>query len=242
MESNQVPLKILVCDKDQHQIGILFHAFRGHQAVITITEIDSLRRAQQELRTGDWNTIFIDPLKFDLDEASDCIFHVRKSRPEIVFVLHIDFALMEAKRAEFFKGERARFIHYFKLDKRIDPARFQGEVRAALAKCQVELQWAVSETDLERLRDELVASKKRETKIYGPDNDVSNVYVINKLNDTIEKMSSRRRPIEPRTVFVSYRFEETEYFDGIAKLLIPSPKLIESSISVPGCRRLSGAA
>src|SRR5919204_3150502 len=102
--SLDIPLNVLVCDSDPVTSDALIEPLRKHQAVASVTYAENLTIAQERLRTGDLNTIFIDPLTPNLDAAADFIFSVRKSLPEIVFVLYMNVAMAEAKRGVFYQG------------------------------------------------------------------------------------------------------------------------------------------
>jgi len=101
---------------------------------------------------NDINTIFIDPFSLlgaDLDQSIDFIFEVRKTYPEIVFVLYIDFQKLEEKQSEFYAGERKRLAHYHKLDQNITGEDFDSALVDILDRC---LYWHESQGTLQSVQ------------------------------------------------------------------------------------------
>jgi len=109
----EIPLKVLVIDPNHDSVNILLRELQSVDSVILAHRVESLEQAGKVLAESDINAIFINPLSVELDSASDFIFTIREESPEIVFVLYIDTALAEQNRAEFYRGERKRFLHYF---------------------------------------------------------------------------------------------------------------------------------
>jgi DNA-binding NarL/FixJ family response regulator len=106
-----VPLKVLVCDPNSVTREALVEQLSKHEAVMTVHSSENITIAESRLREDDINTIFIDPLVPNFDAAANFILSVRKSFPEIVFVLYMDVATAEANRQSFYLGERQRFSH-----------------------------------------------------------------------------------------------------------------------------------
>jgi len=102
-----------VIDPNHDSVNILLRELQSVDSVILAHRVESLEQAGKVLAESDINAIFINPLSVELDSASDFIFTIREESPEIVFVLYIDTALAEQNRAEFYRGERKRFLHYF---------------------------------------------------------------------------------------------------------------------------------
>jgi YD repeat-containing protein len=106
---------------------------------------------EQLVNDTEYNTVFIDPLSVGLDSAANLIFKIRRAVPELVFVLYINRAIAEENRADFYQGERRRFLHYFVLDKGTSIAAFPDELQAVLQTCQAYLSWRMSEASLSKL-------------------------------------------------------------------------------------------
>src|SRR5215218_7504015 len=117
-------------------------AFPG---VLAVARAKSVKEARSELRSGDYNVVFIDPLSLGLEDASSFVFDVRKALPEIVFVLYVDKASAERQRAVFYGGERTRWAHYYTLDKQVPIGAFTEELEAIIRLCQSDLSWRLSE-------------------------------------------------------------------------------------------------
>ena len=81
------------------------------------------------------NTIIIDPFADSLEYTSDLIFNIRKNNKNIVFTLFTDFKYIE-DTPFFFEGERKRFRHYYKLNKRTPVFLFETELNSIISKCQ----------------------------------------------------------------------------------------------------------
>lgn len=209
--SIDIPLKVLVCDPNTVTADALIDQLKKHEAVVSIACAHDIETAKQRLRTDDINTIFIDPLAPNLDAPSDFIFSVRKTLPEIVFTLYLDVAEAEAQRNVFYKGERHRFIHYYKLDKAVPVPSFPYEVISVIRTCQTDLSWRLSRESLQRLLKQVSAQAVQQQ---APTED------LRKVQDLVTRVSAVEHPKpDKNTVFLSYRFTETEYADGLVPLL-----------------------
>jgi len=101
-------------------------ALTSCSGIFEVQAAHDLTDARGRLAADSFNTVFIDPLSTGLDEASEFVFGLRKSRPDTVFVLYIDKRLVEHQRGDFYLGQRSRFLHYFTLDKRTPANRRQS--------------------------------------------------------------------------------------------------------------------
>lgn len=209
--SLEIPLKVLVCDPNPVTGDALVTQLKKHKAVASVYYAADITVAQQRLQTNDINTIFIDPLAPNIDDAADFIFSVRRSLPDIVFALYMDVATAEAKRRMFYQGERQRFSHYFKLDKAVPVPSFPDEVDSVIRRCQGDLSWRLSRESLKRLTEQ----RTREAEAgQAPPEDLQEVQQL------VARVSAPRQPIpEKNTVFLSYRFAESEYAEGLIPLL-----------------------
>lgn len=210
-----IPLKALVCDANDGAAESLRRGLEGLPGVLAAAHAGSLLEARAELRSGDYNVIFIDPLSLGLDGASSFVFEVRKALPEIVFVLYVDMASAERQRGMFYGGERARFSHYFTLDKQVPVGAFSEELEAIVRLCQSDLAWRMSSVSLERLRRE---ASKLAGKASG-----ESLALLDAVGDNLARLVSpsdaRPAGLNPKTVFLSHRFAEDEYVAGLSRLL-----------------------
>jgi hypothetical protein len=211
-------LKVLVCDRDTASAGLLLHELGNFADVAQVQLAESISDAVAHLRDGGWNTaVFIDPLTMGLDEATDFIFNVRDTLPHIAFVLFIDRTAAERHGPEFYSGRRARFLHYFSVDKHGPIAAFRSDVAAALEKCaQYLIPWVTLQqiTDIREHATSLAASAS------GP-MEAAISSLTSRIDALLERLpgdQSGAKPI-PNSVFVSCRFAEIHYIDGLKALL-----------------------
>ncbi|MFC1910855.1 TIR domain-containing protein, partial [Chloroflexota bacterium] len=211
-----IPLKILIIDPDDLTADRLYQAL-GHmsQTVLSVRRTNSLVAAENALADSEINSIYIDPLLLGIDSASQFIFNIMSK----VFVLYLDFSRMESSRAEFYSGKRRRFHHYFKLDKLTPITSFTEEVEATVRLCQSDLAKFLNTEKIQRLQNELSSIREStDTDILiVPKNilqDIQKQLEFLKVN-TQEKLPG----VKAKSVFLSYRFAETEYVDGLRKLL-----------------------
>jgi hypothetical protein len=213
--STRVPLKVLIVDADEAAARTLAHALDAEPSVLSVESASSVPAGgDRPLEATQVNTIFIDPLSLGPEAASDFILRVRKTLPEIVFVLYVDKAEVEEHRSEFYRGERRRFAHYYSLDKRTPVAAFPQELRAILASCQAYLRARTSAASLTRLREEAERLGKAASK--------EERGLLKEVGEVLTQLTPEKgeeERIRPNTVFVSHRFAEEEYVTGLCKLL-----------------------
>lgn len=211
--SDQIPLRILLCDPDLSAVRALENELRVSKAVLDVKVVESLDAARSRIRSDDINTMIIDPLGFDLDAASALIFDVRRTLPEIVFVLYVSKAATESRRAEFYRGERTRFTHYYSLDKGTRLQSFPDEVAEVISLCQTDLSWRMSKESLDRLLE------KTERLISTGQGDVRSLREYHDILSRMPSASLDQQNVEAKAVFLSHRFAETEYVSGLTSLL-----------------------
>jgi hypothetical protein len=135
------------------------------------------------------------------------------------FVLYVDKAAAESHRAEFYRGERSRFSHYFTLDKRTPPAAFRDELRPVLRSCRLDLSWRMSEVSLARLLQKTEQLRDGAEVAQG-------VALVHEVSDLLGDLAARARTekaLPPRkTVFLSHRFADEDYVRGLVRLLVQS--------------------
>lgn len=155
-KQDKVPLKVLVCDTDIGAVESLRRALVvDAPGVLGVKRIGSTDEARSELRAGDYNTIFIDPISLGVDEASSFVFEIRQALPQIVFVLYLDRASAERNRASFTAERGSAFPT---TTPSIKARPFQPSPmrwRPYLERANFDLSWRLSSTSLERLRGEV---------------------------------------------------------------------------------------
>jgi hypothetical protein len=215
-----IPLKILLIDPDHDSADILLPELQSTDSVISTKRVESLEDAKKVLIECDINTIFIDPIAIELDSASDFIFTIREELPEIVFVLYVDVTLAEQQRAEFYRGKRKRFLHYFWLDKRTPVTMFGKEVRSVVKACQSDLSWAMSTEKIAQLQKEAQILQTRAPKQeFAEEFNTLLKSLQHLLNEISKRALNTEFAVEPNTVFLSHRFADIEYVSGITELL-----------------------
>ncbi|MGH4013700.1 MAG: toll/interleukin-1 receptor domain-containing protein [Pseudonocardiaceae bacterium] len=200
-------------DADEAAARALTDEAAQDQRVDCIAIAHNIEEAQRELRAGAYNTIVIDPLSVGIDPAAQFARSAKGKLSEIVFVLFVDSTEVDARRAEFFSGESRRFAHYYSLDKRTPVAAFSDEVRAMLTRCASLLSWRLSAESLKRIR-EMVRTESSEIRST----------ITSELSAELDRAislvaSNDPAPTSRRTVFLSHRFAESEYVDGLTQLL-----------------------
>ena len=203
-----IPLRVLICDPDPVTKDALFEQLSKHAAVVFVDATD-INVSEEKLRSDEINTIFIDPLMPNFDAPTEFIFAIRRTLPEIVFVLYMDVATAEAKRRVFYHGERQRFSHYYTLDKAVPVTSFADEVDSVIRICQNDLAWRLSNATLKRLTEPRRSEAKQEPQ-----------KAAQEVRELVARVSAARQSLPKKnTVFLSYRFSETEYVEGLIPLL-----------------------
>ena len=227
--SDDIPLKVLVCDTDD-SARVLSEALARQPKILEVRQAGDVKAASDlllggpEERRSDINTIFIDPLTLGLDQASQFIFRIRNELPEIVFVLYIDRSRAESRRASFYRGDRQRFSHYYVLDKQTPIDSFEAELRSVVRLCRSDLSWRMSKTAIERVRYEAerlatASTEAREQDVAEQLEEVRALLHELAAARDVARGAPQSLPVRTNTVFVSYRFSEDEYFEGLGSLL-----------------------
>lgn len=215
MEMARIPLRVLVADQDTPSTRVLMDALRSAKGVTNVILVQNLDEAPGRLRADYMNTVFIDPLSFGIDNSSAFIFATRKALPEIVFVLFQDQERVEENREQFFHGERRRFAHYYRLDKRTPLDAFNDELAAVTRLCQYDLSWRMSPENLRRLLDQTSKETKTATGNYSTHRPAID------SNDVPRLTTRPQRFGVENTVFVSHRFAVADegYVQGLTRHL-----------------------
>jgi hypothetical protein len=215
----QPELRIIVVDpsKSTNEIASIL---KGFNAVSRVQVADTLPDGMESLRADDINTIFIDPLEFDLEQACSFIFRIRRVIPQIVFVICSKRSLVEANRAIFFQGERSRLSHYFFLDKETPTGWIDAEIEAIIGRCIYAHRWIRTLNDVDTLRDGLLEGDALSpgTSEY--------VRLIDDARGQLMALlpykghPKRAVPLDEDSVFVSYSFQEENYGSALKQLLL----------------------
>lgn len=206
--------RILVIDTEQSSLNNLKIEFKKNRSIENSAFVNSLTNATIFLSKIEINVIFIDPFSIGIRQASNFVFKLRISHPQIVFVLYFNHNINKAKYQELYKGNRQRFTHYYKLNKQDSSGNFQFELNAVLNLCEYDLRWKMSEDNITAL---LKSSKKPQSKVLKD----SQTNLLNELREMLEtfKVGYHATVKEKRSVFFSHRFEEREYLEGLSSML-----------------------
>jgi CheY-like chemotaxis protein len=217
-ESGRSGLRVLVADQDSVVSDVLVHELRANQSLSAVELATSVPEVVTRLHSGTFDIIFIDPLSLGLDEATNFIFSTRDTLPHIVFVLFIDMARAEHRNDDFYSGPRTRFLHYFKLDKRTPVATFRNEIDTALERCLLDMRlMGPVQRQLEDIRIE--ASNLADS---APEDAAQAIHELSaKLDDLLERLpaSPGKTGVRSNSVFLSCRFADSQYVDGLRELL-----------------------
>lgn len=227
---NGVVLRILICDQNQGSAQVLKDQLAGTNQVAAVEIADSVPAARDALVDSEYNCIFIDPIELGLVTASEFIFEVRGQRPSLVFVLYLDVARAEADGKQFYHGARARFLHYFTLDKRTPLVSFPTELNALLESC-------IQYVSVAAPREELKEIRTAARQLNPDDRDIVLRDMDRKLDNLLErivKSTDDRRRVRRNSVFLSYRFADSEYVDGLKELLTQHGFKVVTGLDAPG--------
>lgn len=216
----EIPLKVMIVDPYEASSQILAQTLGAiKKTVLSVLQVRSLPEAKEALAGNDVNTIFIDPISLGIDETSEFIMDIRKLFPSIVFILYLDLSMMEHMRTGFFGGEGKRLVHYFRLDKLSPIASFPDEVRAIIRACQGDLSISLTDEKITKLQSELTAIQSATTATTA----TIPINMLQEIQEQLESIKARQPkeeiPVKPKTVFLSYRFAENEYVEGLTTLL-----------------------
>ncbi|MBN1186106.1 MAG: hypothetical protein JXB49_27750 [Bacteroidales bacterium] len=220
---SKVPLKVLVIDSDEQLATTLVNLLTDlADHILVIQSAVSINDALVHLKKHDFNTIFIDPLALGVDPAVEFIFRTRKRYPSIVFVLFVNFDNLLEIRDTFFAGDRKRFKHYYKLNKMTPSEILQEEVVSVVTKCQKYLSYSLTEETIQKLQNELNKIEIKDNSSAAEEIKIS-VQLLNEINNQLKMLTAQKHEdqftINTNSVFLSYRFAEIGYIDGLRTLL-----------------------
>lgn len=202
MWPDNLPFRILICDGDATAVGMLSQSISRVDASIAVEVCQSLDELLAAISRTIVGAIFIDPFAFELGAAADTVFQIRESHPWIAFILYIDVAAAERRRADFYRGRRSRFSHYYRLDKTTPLLAFDGEVASIVTLVR---RWAWKR--LSRVTGGATTASAFDNMVIG--------------GRALAKATSLPdEPLfKPNSVFLSHRFAETEFVEGLEQLL-----------------------
>jgi CheY-like chemotaxis protein len=147
---SHIPLDILIIDPEEASSSRLKRALAKYRKegkrklVGNLVVAHDLNEAQRVLEEDDINCVFIDSILPGLDAASEFIFRVRQAIPRIIFVLYNDSDRAEELEADFYRGERLRFLHYFKLNKKSTGEKLDRKLLYVIHLCMSDIRLQVS--------------------------------------------------------------------------------------------------
>lgn len=215
----QPQLRIIVVDSSRS--GSEFaESLRGFKAVSFVQVADIIPDSIESLLADNINTVIIDPLEFDLEQACTFIFRIRRVIPQIVFVIYSRRSSVEKNRATFYQGERSRLSHYFFLDKDTPLGWINAEIESIIGRCVYAHRWIQTLNDVDTLRDSLLDGDalSHDTSEYVRLIDDARGHLMALL--PYKGHPKRAVPLDESSVFISYSFQEESYGSALKKLLI----------------------
>jgi len=200
--ASHLGLDVAICDGDPVAATVLAEAIGRVRPSAKVTQIFSIAAAERRLDPEVPTAIFIDLLTLGLDAAAVFVLKTREQCPNFPIVIYADLSEVERNRADFYRGERYRFGHYYRLDKRTPVQAFDREVDSLLTLCASYLAWNTLRRPVESRR---TGSQARP----GEALPLSPSLAVPTLGDR-------------NTVFLSHRFAETEYVEDLQRLLTDS--------------------
>ncbi len=213
--TKEIPLNCLIIDKDNGSINVLGNGLKRFRSVLNVHESNSLEHAKFELKPKLINVIFIDPFAFELDNSSKFIFSVRDTLPEIVFILFYNYSRSEYKSSIFYDGERARFKHYYKLDKQTIIGKFSDELLYTHQLIQNDLEWRMSSKSINNLLHQ--SNLFIENKPKSENNNLI-IELKNAVDLLLKQTQTKKATTLKKSIFISYKFAETDYIEGLIEL------------------------
>lgn len=215
-----IKLNALVIDKESAAGDLLRDSLAAlNELILSVRRVKSLTEAESVLAHNSPNLIFIDPMSFGLNEGTKFIFDARNDYPNICFVLYIDFDVIQPKKDTFYAGERKRFKHYHKLNKVTPVTVFRDELIAIVRECQAYVGYKVKASEIRELQSEL---ERIEGESSGGTALVP-LEILTEMRDQInllkERLVSSPSKTQEGTVFLSHRFIEKDYVEGLKTLL-----------------------
>jgi hypothetical protein len=214
-----IPLKILVFDPEIYSVEILCDTLSKMKNVIKVKRSDDFSEVKGILANDEINTIFIDPVSLGIEITSELIFSIRADFPYIVFVLYVELKIIEQIETEFYEGKRAKFRHYYKLDKGMPLSTFKNELTNIVKKCQEYLTYSLSTAKIGVLQNEITIIKENANNdnIYLPASSIARIE--EQLVSLRKILVPPQRDVKPNSIFLSYRFIEKEYKEVLKTFL-----------------------
>lgn len=146
---SHIPLDVLIVDPDSsasRELAVMLAPYRkGEEGrlVGNIATAATIAEAKDVIGQDDVNCIIIDPVSLGLDHASQFIFEIRRAIPRIIFVLYNDSDAANSD-SKFYEGERKRFLHYFKLNKKSRGKKLEKKLLHVIHLCLTDIRLEIS--------------------------------------------------------------------------------------------------
>ncbi|MEW5841957.1 MAG: hypothetical protein AB1775_01700, partial [Bacteroidota bacterium] len=150
-----IPLKILILDTPNISRDLLVQFLKVSNGIITFHISNQFDDALKILSNNDINTVIIDPINMGLNKSTEFILYVRENYPSIVFILFVEKDEDKLKKSSFYVGDRKRFKHYYKLDKRLSGKDFQYDLTNTILECKYYLSHSLTDEKISLLSKEL---------------------------------------------------------------------------------------
>ena len=200
-------LNILIVDKTREEVEELieildiYRDYNGNSFVNEVYFKGTLEGGESIVENTEIDAIFIDPLNLDLERASKFIFSIRRRLPNIIFVLYANSDNIKENENEYYEGQRSRFHHYFRLNKKSHSEKLKNKLYHVLHLCMAEIRLCTYH------------SKISNKKVIPPDE------IKHSLLDYNERFRNKER-----TAFVVMRFESSQphrdIYEAIKKTLL----------------------
>jgi hypothetical protein len=218
---DNIPLKVLVIDPIRSSSEILVDSLKSlNESVISVSSVSSLPGVAKYLLHSNINAIFIDPISLGLEDSTEFIFNIRKNYSYVVFVLYVNSDVIESGKIDFYSGKRSRFKHYYTFDKGIPSSEFRPELQALVNLCQNYLSHSLTTDNIKQLQLELKSVGQNHSQQFVTLSTEVFLKIEEQLNTltTLVTKPNENDKVIPKSVFLSYRFAEGDYLQGLKSL------------------------
>lgn len=206
-------MRVLICDRPGVLRDLLRSQVEKHPQVFSVELADTVEEAANKV-ADEPDAIFIDPLALGLEAASTLILETRRNIPSTPFVLYLDLAEAERDRTRFYRGDRRRFSHYYTLDKGTPMLAFASEVDGVIGSC---VKYFSAKERGAAVRAIASVVERSETGL----KESEMTAIRAKLDALLARIpAEEEKPsFGPKSVFLSHRFAEQDYVQGLRSLL-----------------------
>jgi hypothetical protein len=138
----EVEMRILIIEPNESSAARLRNGFakcRWVEWIVMSHVVTTLTDAVTALDKTHFNTIFINLLAFNAEDAARFIFSIREHLPAVVFVLYWDEDTAKDAERILYVGERKRLLHYYVQTKISDELKFMQELETNLVRCMSDM-------------------------------------------------------------------------------------------------------